>query len=500
MVGGIRTAAWAAALGLALGAVPGAAAAGAVTGTGTGSGTVATPGSAGIGDPVFPGLGNGGYDVQAYALDLTYTAAGQLAGSVTMTARATQNLSRFDLDSYGLDITSVTVGGRHARFAQYGHELVVTPARPLRSGFDFVSVVRYSTSTRRVPQPRGGFVPTPDGFATAALPAGAHTIFPCNDHPSDKAPLTVRLTTPPGLTGVANGHLASTVTNPDLSVTTTFTTAEPVATELVQMSVGRYAVLEHGLRGATMLRDIAPTLRLPRVLPALSLTPGQLAWAQDRLGPFPLEAYGILVLDADAPGAFGPTGLATETLTLYKPGFLARPEQEIGPHMMRQLVHGWFGNSVTPRDYSSVWLAEGHAELYGLLYQFDRGWPDAEGNRTLEQHMRSLYEQADAWRRSSGPVARPTARTLLDRQRSAGGALALFALLEKIGPEAFTDLEQDFLAKFRDGTASTEDFIAQAEATTSDATMRRFLDAWLYGTRTPAMPTHRDWRVDPVSG
>ncbi|MFL5980532.1 MAG: M1 family peptidase, partial [Gaiellaceae bacterium] len=57
------------------------------------------PGSDGLGDPMYPLAGNGGYDVANYALTLDYTPSGnRLVGTAVVTARATQNLSRFDLD------------------------------------------------------------------------------------------------------------------------------------------------------------------------------------------------------------------------------------------------------------------------------------------------------------------------------------------------------------------------------------------------------------------
>ena len=65
-----------------------------------------SPGSPGLGDPMFPLAGNGGYDVANYLLTLDYAPAGnQLTGDVVITARATQNLSRFDLDLRGFSIT-----------------------------------------------------------------------------------------------------------------------------------------------------------------------------------------------------------------------------------------------------------------------------------------------------------------------------------------------------------------------------------------------------------
>src|ERR1043165_6252843 len=66
------------------------------------------PGAPGIGDSLYPDLGNGGYDVQHYALDLTVNdvATSNLTGKTTIDAKATQSLSSFNLDFIGFEITS----------------------------------------------------------------------------------------------------------------------------------------------------------------------------------------------------------------------------------------------------------------------------------------------------------------------------------------------------------------------------------------------------------
>ena len=74
------------------------------------------PGAVGIGDPYFPTYGNGGYDVAGYDLKLRYTpGSGQLTGTATITATATQDLSRFNFDLANLAARRVTVDGRAAR-------------------------------------------------------------------------------------------------------------------------------------------------------------------------------------------------------------------------------------------------------------------------------------------------------------------------------------------------------------------------------------------------
>src|SRR5881227_831357 len=106
---------------------------------------VAAPGAPGIGDPYYPDYGNGGYDVSHYDLALKYQpATDTLQGTARITARATQDLSRFDLD-FLLDTRAVTVNGHKASFTTSGaHELVITPARVLRKGAPIEVTVTYS--------------------------------------------------------------------------------------------------------------------------------------------------------------------------------------------------------------------------------------------------------------------------------------------------------------------------------------------------------------------
>src|SRR3954467_1726935 len=103
------------------------------------------PGAPGRGDPYFPLEGNGGYDTQHYDLTFSYDpATDRLEGLAVITARATENLSRFDLDLQQLDVSSVTVNLRRAQFARVGQELQITPSHPLRRGERFLATVRYS--------------------------------------------------------------------------------------------------------------------------------------------------------------------------------------------------------------------------------------------------------------------------------------------------------------------------------------------------------------------
>ena len=67
-------------------------------------------GAAGVDDPYFPLLGNGGFDVRHYDMTLAYDpATDRLDATAVIEARALQDLSRFDLDLQQLDVSAVRV-------------------------------------------------------------------------------------------------------------------------------------------------------------------------------------------------------------------------------------------------------------------------------------------------------------------------------------------------------------------------------------------------------
>src|SRR3954470_23897607 len=82
-----------------------------------------SPGAPGAGDPFFPAAGNGGIDVVKYQLRLGFVpSTRQLTGHATLSVKATQDLSRFDLDLRGFSLGTVTVNGAAARVGRSGQQ------------------------------------------------------------------------------------------------------------------------------------------------------------------------------------------------------------------------------------------------------------------------------------------------------------------------------------------------------------------------------------------
>ena len=200
------------------------------------------PGTPGVGDPYFPLDGNGGYDVARYDLRLHYDPGKDvLRGVATIAARATQDLSRFNLDLVGLRVHSLRVDGEPARWSRNAHELRIDPRKSLRRGERFSVRVVYSGVPQPVNEPalgQSGFFATDDGFIVAGQPHGAAGWFPVNDHPSDRAAYTFRVTVPRHLEVVANGHLVDRDRRGRWT-TWTWNAPDPMASYLVTVDVGR---------------------------------------------------------------------------------------------------------------------------------------------------------------------------------------------------------------------------------------------------------------------
>ncbi|WP_189333594.1 M1 family metallopeptidase [Actinoplanes ianthinogenes] len=463
-------------------------------------GGAASPGSAGLGDRLYPLLGNGGYDVQDYNLKIRYPQKDpkqQITGDVTITAVATQNLSRFDLDFGGDGVGKVSVNGKPARFSRDGDELIVTPAHHLAKGKRFWVTVSGFTAT---PIPANadspaGFVTTPDGTIMAGQPDQSHQLFPSNDHPRDMATYTISMTRPSGWAAVANGvHVGDRTSG--TTVTSVYRETKPMASELIQLAVGAFTVHERPAVGGVPIRDVVPTRLAADLLPKAEVEREQLAWMVNKVGKYPFERYGSLVIDADLGFA-----LETQTLSLYDTGLFSYPKFVLDPIMNHELAHMWFGDSVAPYEWSNVWQSEGHATWYELTYALEHGqFEDYTGYTDLESYFKNVYSKGDQYRKDYGPVAHPLRSDsiwdVFNPNVYDGGALVLYALRTKIGVKKFESLERAWVSTYRGKSASTDDFIALASKV-SGQNLRGFLGAWLYGTTTPPMPGHPDWTVTP---
>ncbi|MGR6322087.1 M1 family metallopeptidase [Micromonospora soli] len=434
------------------------------------------PGAADAGDPYVPGAGNGGYDVDHYALKVRYDPADdRLTGQATITATATTGLSRFHLDLAGLTVDRVRVDGAPATQRRDGNELVVTPARGLPAGKRFTVEVAYGGVPRSLPSGElgdGGFHATPDGAIALGQPESASTWYPVNDHPSDKATYDLEVTVPDGLAALSNGVPKG---RDSRAGWTTWRWAEgaPMASYLTTLVIGNYRVSTGTHAGKPLVTAVAAGLPADGPEAASVARTGEIAdFLAGRFGPYPFDAYGGIVV-ADGRIRYA---LETQTRPVYGPGFFrgGRPNPTVVAH---ELAHQWFGDSVSLARWGDIWLNEGFATYAEWL------WDEHDGGPTVARAFAERYAATD-WTR---PTVDPGRAGMFGDAVYQRGALAVHALRRAVGDETFFRILRGWLAERRNGTATTADFVGYVERV-AGRPLRPLFDAWLAGATAPALP------------
>ncbi len=436
-------------------------------------------GGDGIGDSYYPLLGNGGYDVSSYLLDLLWDHdAERLEAIAEITMTPQQNLAEFNLDLDALTVANVTVNGEQASFAHANGELIITPASALDEGEDAVVLVGYGGTPApldSVGAPfRTGWNDLGDTIVVAGEPDGASTWFPVNDHPLDKATFTIIVTTDEDLTVAANGRLTDRQ-SADGQTTWIYTSSDPQAPYLTTLAIGRFE-LHDGAPSASgvPVRHAFHERYVDDAIVMMEPTGAMIDAYEPMFGPYPFELYGTVVVDGDLGFA-----LETQTLSVFGGDLVARngANEDIVAH---ELAHQWFGNHVSLADWSDIWLNEGFA-TYAQHLWFEAKDPTYDTNAAVATEY-ALY----------GPVldvaiGTPDPADLFTPAVYFRGAFTLHALRLTVGDDQFFELLQTWTSTYGGANATTNDFVSLAEQISGEDLTQFFAD-WLYSAPLPALP------------
>ncbi len=478
------------------------------------------PGALTVGDPLFPQIGNGGYDALHYDLDLDYDpAANRLEDgtATTITARATQDLSSFGLDfQRDLAISAVTVNGQPATYERRDAKprlskrkrvsqpakLIVTPAAALPNGAEFTVEVRYSG----VPQPivdtdlslegwnhACSSPGTCDGSYTVNEPIGAQSWFPSNNHMSDKATFTTRITAPDAYTALGAGTLASRVPAGAGRTTWTWEETHPTATYLTTATTGRYDFTQRtmALGGTTIPIDGAISQTGKRrdvVARNVRDIPKMLRFLSKRLGPYPFSSIGYVA-------AWVPQlGYALENQT--KPHFGGTDEGPVvnRPELLHELAHQWTGDSVTGATWQQIWFNEGWATFTEVYW----GAKVNGNDQSPREFFRAVLDIGPkGFRRPPAELGSPTHLFDGTSVYNRPGAM-IEGYREIVGNKRFFRFARKLQADHRYGTITERQFVAAAKRGSGlgSAGKRRlgaYFRQWLHRSGVPRL-TPADFR------
>ena len=428
-------------------------------------------GSPGAGDSYYAFDGNGGYLVSDYHVAIRYDPVTKnLQGDATITATATEDLDQFDLDLNGLTVRSVLVNGQPAtKFSRAEeHELVIVPAGDLRSGHQFTVRVAYDGTPTAIKDELGdnGWQISASGGAFAAgEPHSASTWYPVNDTPKDRATFHLAATVPPGWSVIGNGRQGPTTVADGWS---TFRWDEntPLISYLTTVAIDKWTFERSSLAdGTPVVNAYAPgaeqhkqdEARLPEIIDFLS----------SKFGKYPQDAAGGIFL-ADN------TGFSLETQTRPTYGQWAR----LGT-IVHENAHQWYGDSVSVENWRDICLNECFASYATWL------WDEAKSHADLDQRYRDqiakLKNEPDFWAGKLYDMGPGKEFTAVYTK----GPMALHALREQIGEQAFNQVLKLWPQMHRNGNASWPEFERFVQDI-SGQDLSGFFQAWFHGTTIPA--------------
>ena len=380
------------------------------------------------------------------------------------------------LHARGLEITGaeITQGGAPAA-ARVEHSagdfLGLRPVSSLEPGRASVTI-RYRAATAR--SGSGLFRREYNGDAyllTQFEPESARTVFPCFDEPRYKVPWRLAILAPRGVTAFFNAPLEAATAAPEGGSRFQFATTKPLPPYLVALAVGPFEAVTARPAGRkkTPVRVLAPRGESAAASFAAGEIPGILEWFERFAGAaYPYEKLDFIAIPGCTSGAMEHPGL----VTFCRPHLLAPPREDT-PYRQRNFVrvaaheiaHQWFGNLVTPRDWSDIWLGEGFANWLQGEY-LNAAHPDwnyrAEELRARYQAM--SFDLTGQARALNGPVeSSDGVNAALGVIAYVKGAAVLRMFDQSLG-RRFRAALRLYLARHKHGAASSGDLVAAVSA------------------------------------
>jgi aminopeptidase N len=424
-------------------------------------------------DSVYPDVGDPGVDALHYDLDLTWDPDTRtLTGHEVLVFRSTRAADHVQLDLAASMVPSaVTLDGEKAAFTHPGKDLVVhgdvVEDREYTLTLDYAGTptpVR-APSDRRDVSHLGLTIDADGGLWTMQEPYGAFTWYAVNDQPSDKALYDVSVDAPAPMVGVSNGTLVDRSTA-DGRTETDWHLDEPAASYLVTLAVGPYTETTATSSGGVPI-SYWTTAADTEALRSLQQAPELLDWLVRRLGPYPFDSLGFVLVN-------GSSGMETQTMIT-----LGRDPSDTDPDVLvHEMAHQWYGDEVTPSDWRDLWMNEGMAMyLQGTWQDEDWDLPAGDSFSTwVGDEIRS--------RHTAGPPGDYDPGRFADLNVYYGPALMWNRLRKMIGDTAFWGLVRDWPAARSDRSTGRADYLAWIEQRTGRE-LSSFFHRWLMSPTSP---------------
>jgi aminopeptidase N len=303
---------------------------------------------------------------------------------------------------------------------------------------------------------------------TISEPIYASSWFPCNDFPSDKALLDIRIKNDSSQVSVSNGILVS-IDDDKTRRTYHWKTVYPISTYLVALYSSTY---KHFSDNYISL-DKRDTMSIDYYVLPESLDDAKVDFEQhpdiikffaETFGEYPFikEKYGV----AEFLWQMG--AMENQTITGVASNIIGGRNFFLDIYI-HELAHHWWGDAVGPKSWNDIWLNEGFSTYCEALY-----FEHQSGKSALQSTMLEI-NQGIRYGTLADPGAFLFSATVYNK-----GAWVLHMLRWEVGDAMFFDILREYYKEHKYSNASTQDFKVICESV-SGKDLTKFFDQWIFG-------------------
>lgn len=433
-------------------------------------------------------------DVQHYAFSLMLNETEEIRGNALIQIRFKQTISTFDLDltnqgtnGIGIRVNGVLLGDEPLKFEHKDDRLTIHLPSPAKTNETHAFRIDYQGI------PADGLVIDQNKFGDKTFfgdnwPNRAHHWLPTVDHPSDKASVEFIVTAPDHFQVVANGiQLEETNLDNGLKLTHWAETV-PLPTKVMVIGVAPFAVRLAGeTHGIPVSTWVFPDNRLEGFYdfePAV----GILDWFITNVAPYPHKK----LANVQSKTRYGGMENASNIFYFENSVTGGRERESLIAH---EIAHQWFGNSASEANWHHVWLSEGFATYFTILYNESVHGVDAARKELIEDRQQVIRFT----NRNFRPVVDTTITNynqLLNALSYQKGSWVLHMLRQEVGDSTFWRGVRAYYSKYKFSNALTTDFQKVMEEV-SAKDLAQFFQQWIFTAGHPQLQV--TWKYDTVN-
>lgn len=450
--------------------------------------------------PHFPG--DRPLDIEHIRLDVYVELENEFVrASASIAGTARRDLTSVELNAVGFQDIGVEVryGDLEAekpRFAYDDKILNVPFNHELKRGDRVEIVVNYTLN-----EPKDGlhfFAPSEDE------PDAPHEMWsqgqaisnrywvPCLDHPNEMQTTEVSCTVERPYIAISNGKLIRVTENEDDTRTYHWKMSQPHVSYLIALAVGDYAPKTETWRGIPVSYYVRKKFE-PWIDNSFGNTTRMLDFFSDRIGvKYAWEKYAQICCYN-----FG-GGMENTTCTFLGEGTLhddrANLDMSSDGLVSHELGHQWFGDLLTCKEWSHLWLNEGFASYCEALWDEESNGEDAFALNMMDKSDNARRGGADK------PVVYPDYKNpgeQFDSRAYSKGAWVLHMIRRRLGDELFWKAIHEYVTRFRHKTVETDDLQHVIEEVSGESFGRFFYD-WTRRPGNPVVFVSYEWQPDDM--